>query len=36
MPGGNYILDPACSIAPKVPPERVNHLWHPVEEIGWC
>jgi len=35
MSGGGYILSTACSVAPKVRPDRVRRLWELAEEIGW-
>ena len=34
MPCGGYILSTACSVAPRVPPERVQRLWELVEQCG--
>jgi hypothetical protein len=34
MSGGGYILSTACSVAPKVTPDRVRRLWELAEEIG--
>lgn len=34
MPGGGYILSTACSVAPRVPPERVGRLWRLAEALG--
>jgi len=34
MTGGGYILSTACSVAPKVSPNRVRRLWELAEETG--
>ena len=34
MPGGGYILSTACSVAPPVPPERVQRLTELSEKYG--
>ena len=35
MPGGGYILSTACSVAPSVPPERVQRLFELTERFGY-
>lgn len=35
MPGGGYILSSACSVAPAVPPERIERIAELVERFGY-
>jgi uroporphyrinogen decarboxylase len=33
-PGGGFVLSSACSVAPSVPPERIQRIWELAEELG--